>query len=369
MPFCRRRCAYCDFAIAVRRSVPVDEFIGALGRELDLRVERESSVAREPWELETLYLGGGTPSLLGADGVTRLLSLVRTRATLAADAEVTLEANPDDVTPAAARAWLECGVNRLSIGGQSFEPDVLAWMHRTHTADQIARAVHTAREVGLHNLSIDLIFSVPEHLHRDWARDLDRAIELEPAHVSLYGLTIEQGTPLGRWVARGAVSEAPEERYEREYLAAHDRLVSAGLEHYEVSNFARPGFRSRHNSMYWSGRPWLGLGPSAHEFDGRRRRWNVAPYAEWVRRVCVGRDPIAGEELLTDENRATERTYLALRTDVGLTLSEDQARRVIPWIEAGWASIHDGGVLRLTPEGWLRLDTLAGDLTIVRSHY
>lgn len=364
VPFCRRRCSYCDFAIAVRRSVPVDEYLAGIERELALRFSKTGS-----WELETLYLGGGTPSLLGSDGVARLVGLIRSRASLATDAEVTLEANPDDVTRESATAWRAAGINRLSIGAQSFDPNVLAWMHRTHSVDRIREAVDTAREVGLTNLSLDLIFSLPENLERDWERDLELALSLDPAHVSLYGLTVEGGTPLGRWVERGAVAEAPEERYEREYLTAHDRLAAAGLEHYEVSNFGRPGFRSRHNSMYWTGSPWAGIGPSAHEFDGAIRRWNVSAYAEWARRLASGADPVAGSETLTDDHREIERVYLALRTSRGLELDEDQARRAAPWIDEGWATLGTGQVLRLTPSGWLRLDSLAGDLTSARSRY
>lgn len=365
VPFCRRRCAYCDFAIAVRRVVPVDEFLAGVERELALRF----AGAEEAWTLDTLYLGGGTPSLLGGDGIARLIEIVRRRTQLSAGAEVTIEANPDDISATDAAAWREAGVNRLSVGAQSFDPAVLAWMHRTHTADRIREAVETIREVGIQNFSLDLIFSLPDHLRRDWARDLDLALSLDPPHISLYGLTVEGGTPLGRWVERGTVAEAPEESYEREYLMADERATAAGLEHYEVSNFGRPGFRSRHNSVYWSGLPWAGIGPSAHEFDGAVRRWNHSAYAEWARRLAAGEDPVAGSETLSGESRELERMYLGLRTSVGLALREGQAREVQPWIDAGWARLDASGVLRLTPSGWLRLDSLASGLTVVRSRY
>lgn len=360
VPFCARRCSYCDFAIAVRRVVPVREYVDALAAELELRWGRAPG-----WELDTLYFGGGTPSRLGA-GLGEAVATVRRHATLASGAEVTAEANPEDVTPEAVAAWTVAGVNRLSLGAQSFDDRALEWMHRVHPAEQIRRAVGIAREGGITNFSIDLIFALPAVLDRSWERDLDEALALEPPHVSLYGLTVEPRTPLGRWVERGSVTEAVEERYEAEFLRAHERLAAAGYEHYEVSNYARPGYRSRHNSSYWSGVPYAGLGPSAHEFDGVSRRWNVAAYADWVRRLREDVDPVEGSELLTAENRQAEAVYLGLRTSDGLPLREDEAAVVAPWVAAGWGTV-DAGRLRLTPVGWLRLDSLAASLTARRS--
>ena len=361
VPFCARRCSYCDFAIAVRARVPVEEYVTALERELAVRHPEART-----WTLDTLYFGGGTPSRLGGEGVARAIDVVRTRAALAPDAEVTIEANPEDVSADAVRRWREAGVNRLSLGSQSFSDAVLTWMHRAHDASAIGRAVRTARDGGIANLSLDLIFALPSALGRDWRGDLEALVALEPDHVSLYGLTVEAATPLGRWRARGDVEEAPEEAYEREFLEAHQRLAAAGFEHYEVSNFARPGRRSRHNSSYWTGAPYAGLGPSAHEFDGVVRRWNVAPYAEWVERLRRGEDPIGGSETLDEENRTAEAVYLGLRTTRGIAIGPGERERVAPWIGAGWATL-DGDCLVLTPLGWLRLDSLAADLTLIRS--
>jgi oxygen-independent coproporphyrinogen-3 oxidase len=361
VPFCARRCTYCDFSIAVRRVVPVDEYLSALAAELALRVP-----AGEVWPVDTLYFGGGTPSRLGPQGVARLLELVRQRVALEPGAEVTLEANPDDITVDAARGWREAGVNRLSIGSQSFEPRVLTWMRRTHSAEQIARGVAVARDAGITNLSLDLIFALPEALDRDWDADVTRALALEPDHLSLYGLTIEPATPLARWRDRGTVREAPDERYEVEFLRAHDLLARAGYEHYEVSNYARPGRRSQHNASYWRRVPYAGFGPAAHSFDGARRRWNLGPYAGWVAAVRVGHDPLEGEEALGDEERRAEEVYLGLRTQTGLDIDAALALRVQPWIDAGWA-VREGTRLRLTPLGWLRLDTLSADLTLIPS--
>jgi len=363
VPFCARRCSYCDFAIAVRRTVPVAEYGDALRGELAIRFDDAPEAAHA---LDTVYLGGGTPSRLGGDGIANALDAVRERFPLAPGAEVTIEANPDDVTPNAARAWRDAGVNRISLGSQSFDPEVLRWMHRTHDVAQIGRAVDAVRGAGIANVSLDLIFAVPTAMHRDWERDLGHALALEPAHLSLYGLTIEPGTPLGRWHARGAVAEADEDRYADEFLRAHDAMGAAGFEHYEVSNFARPGLRSRHNSSYWRGVPYIGLGPAAHGFDGVTRRWNVASYVDWTRRVAERCDPRAGEEQLTPADRIAEQVYLGLRTTDGLALERGEEARVGRWIDEGWATL-DAGRLRLTAAGWLRLDALAADLTVVRS--
>jgi oxygen-independent coproporphyrinogen III oxidase len=363
VPFCTRRCAYCDFSIAVRRAVPIDEYVDGIERELRVRF---GSGRREP--LETLYLGGGTPSRLGGDGVARLLRTIGRIFPLQPEAELTLEANPEDVNPDAVRAWRAAGVNRLSIGAQSFDDGVLKWMHRVHDSDAIGKAVEHARSGGVTNLSLDLIFALPDHLHRDWRSDLRSALALSPAHVSLYGLTIEGRTPLGRWVARGEAVEAPEESYEAEFLLAHRALTTAGFDHYEVSNFAQPGCRSRHNSAYWTGVAYVGIGPAAHEYDGGGvRRWNARAYAEWLARVREGSDPVEDSEVLTEENRTAESVYLGLRTTGGLAMVRGENELVAPWVAAGWATIAPGPRLVLTPLGWLRLDSLAQSLTLRRS--
>jgi oxygen-independent coproporphyrinogen III oxidase len=364
VPFCARRCAYCDFAIAVRSRVPVDEYVAALDAELAIRFgERDG----RPWPADTLYFGGGTPSRLGGEGLARAVAVVRSRVELVPGAEVTAEANPEDVTPEAVDAWVRAGVNRLSLGSQSFDPAVLRWMHRTHDETQIERAVAVARAGGIRELSLDLIFALPEGISRSWETDLERVLGLHPDHLSLYGLTVEPATPLARWVERSEVTEANEDRYAEEFLRAHNALAAAGYEHYEVSNFALPGRRARHNSAYWSGAAYLGLGPSAHGFDGVTRRWNLASYPAWQRAVAAGTDPVAGSEQLDEPARDAERVYLGLRTIDGLVLRDGgEAEAVRPWIEAGWA-VRDGDRLRLTADGWLRLDALAASLTVVGS--
>jgi oxygen-independent coproporphyrinogen III oxidase len=357
VPFCARRCSYCDFSIAVRRDVPVSDYIDGIRRELALR-----SRAHDRMELDTLYLGGGTPSLLGGAGVAELLATIREHAHWSDDAELTLEANPDDVTLENATRWREAGINRVSLGAQSFSPPALEWMRRTHDADQIATAVSHLREAGITQLSLDLIFALPEDVPRDWGRDLERALALHPSHISLYGLTVEPHTPLGHWRDRGELTESPDTRYERDFLLAHSLLGESGFEHYEVSNYALEGARARHNSSYWRHVPYAALGPAAHRFDGIRRSWNVAPYAEWLRRVRAGLDPTGGEELLTPADMTEERTYIGLRTAEGLLLTADIEASTVRWRDAGWARIMNGR-LQLTALGWLRLDALAADLT------
>lgn len=352
---------YCDFSIAVRAQVPTDEFVNALEREWISR-HRDSE-----FDLETLYFGGGTPSKLGGDGIARLLETVRRRSTFRDGAEITIEVNPEDVSTDSVRAWRGAGVNRLSLGVQSFEDGVLSWMHRTHDAATAKRAIETAQDEGIENVSLDLIFALPPSLDRSWPRDLEQALNLGVPHLSVYGLTVEQHTPLGRWVARSDVSEAAEETFEDEFLRAHEMLTSAGFEHYEVSNYGKPGMLSRHNLAYWKRKPYGGIGPSAHEFDGRARRWNVAPYADWVTRSSHNEDPVAGREELGEEQAVAEEVYLNLRTTSGLSLFAAERAHVASWVAAGWAALDDSSLLRLTAEGWLRLDSLANALTLIRS--
>jgi len=352
VPFCARRCTYCDFSIAVRKRIPADDYVAAIRAEVD-QVGGFGA-------LETIYLGGGTPSLLPPDALQMVLLDVSRSTTLLDEVEVTLEANPEDVTPDAARAWIAAGINRVSLGAQSFDDRVLGWMHRSHDAQRIGIAVDTLRRAGVDNISLDLIFALPAELGRDWSRDLDHAIALEPAHLSLYGLTVEPRTPLARWVSRGATTVTDDERYAEEYLLAHERLAGAGYSFYEVSNAARDGGRSRHNSAYWSGRSYLGLGPSAHSYDGRARRWNIPAWEAYRRALAEGRSPVESEEVLSDEQLELERRYLGLRTAEGLHLPPSAPLSAM--VEKGWL-VEQADRVRCTPEGWLRLDALVGALT------
>jgi len=367
IPFCVRRCSYCDFSIAVRKHIPASEYVDAVLAELT-RVADPAATPRGERELHTLYLGGGTPSLLPAPDLARLLTslLDAFRSTPSLDAvEITLEANPEDVTDAAVRTWRSAGINRVSLGAQSFDDRVLKWMHRSHDAARIGDAVRTLRAAGIENISVDLIFALPEELQRDWARDLEHALALRPTHVSLYGLTVEPRTPLDRWISRGATKLPADDRYAEEYLLAHERLSVVGYQFYEVSNAARDGFRSRHNSAYWSGRPYLGLGPAAHSFDGRARRWNLSAWEAYRRAIAEGRSTVESEEVLTSDQQRLEQAYLALRTSDGLPRSIVPSVHLSGWLAAGWV-VEEGDRLRCSPEGWLRLDELVAKLFVAK---
>src|SRR3989454_4807024 len=373
IPFCVRRCSYCDFSIAVRKRIPAREYVDAVLGELTLlRAANPGPTALGSLEagLDTIYLGGGTPSLLPAEALGALLAAIRnSQSAIRNPVEVTLEANPEDVTPENAAAWRAAGINRVSLGAQSFDDRVLKWMHRSHDAARIGAAVHALRGAGLENISLDLIFALPYELERDWERDLDMALALRPTHLSLYGLTVEPRTPLDRWISRGATHAPDEERYAEEYLLAHRRLTAKGFSFYEVPNAARDGFRSQHNSAYWSGKPYVGLGPAAHSFDGTTRRWNLRAWEAYRRAVSEGRSAIESEERLTDEQRETERMYLGLRTAEGLPLAAASPRRPSPppqfaaFVKAGWLYEH-AGKLKCTPEGWLRLDSIVNELAM-----
>ena len=355
VPFCSRRCSYCDFAIAVRRQVPSEAYVEAVLREWSLW--QTDPAWEESSEVRTVYFGGGTPSKLAPEAIGRLMDRIAADRTLVPEAEVTLEANPEDVTIAAATGWRSAGVNRVSLGVQSFDPGVLGWMHRTHTADQVPPAVDTLRRAGIADLSLDLIFGLPAPLGRDWIADVGRALALEPDHLSLYGLTVESRTPLGRWTGRGEVVPVPDERYAEEFLFAHGALAAHGFEHYEVSNAAKPGHRARHNSAYWRRAPFIGLGPAAHSGFGSERRWNVREWAAYQRLISTGKSPLEGRELLDDSAVALEELYLGLRTSDGLPPDRVPALLAQDWEAAGWATAKPDR-FRLTPEGWLRLDAL-----------
>ncbi len=395
VPFCARRCSYCDFSIAVRNRVPADEFVAAILGEYQLR---KSSGAWDDEPLETQYLGGGTPSRLPPEHIARLTEFFlehesapnsrssrllpslpasgprslppstvphRPPTSSTVPLEITLEANPDDITLDTAKTWLASGVNRVSLGVQSFIPHVLSWMHRTHTVEDSLGAMDALRTAGIGSISVDLIFGLPDQVESDFEADVRRAASLGPDHLSVYGLTSEARTPLARWIERGAASPADDNRYANEFLLAHDLLTSAGYEHYEVSNYAKPGHSSRHNRAYWTGSRYAGLGPSAHSFSGVVRSWNVAPWTAYQRVVVAGDDPTEGSESLSGDQVELERTYLALRTSTGLQrefVGSLNPAALEAAAERGWVLLDDTGV-RCTPQGWLRLDALTTGLT------
>ncbi|MBI4543732.1 MAG: radical SAM family heme chaperone HemW [Gemmatimonadetes bacterium] len=363
VPFCARRCGYCDFAFEVRRRPPVAAWLDAVEAELSLWMARPRWAA--PLELDTIYLGGGTPSLLGPGAMPELRRRLERYVCWEDERlEWTGEANPESFAEALARDWQAAGVNRLSLGVQSFHEPALRWMGRLHGAAGPARAMAAARAAGIRSVNIDLIFGLPPRLGRSWAEDLELALELDPEHVSLYGLTAEAGTPLGRRVAERREQMPGDERYAEEYLLAAERLTAAGFEHYEVSNFARPGRQSGHNRAYWEGAPYLGLGASAHSYLPPVRQWNVRDWNAYAAAVQAGALPVGGSERVVGSAARIERSWLQLRTAEGVRLDDcDAAQQELTaqWVRGGWAELG-GGRVRLNAQGWLLLDRLAVEL-------
>lgn len=360
-PFCARRCSYCDFAVTVAAEPPVVAWTEAVGREL-AEVTSERGWTRLP--LVTAYLGGGTPSLLGEGAVGRLVDALAPYADFAGVAEFTAEANPESFTAALAEDWRGAGVGRVSFGAQTFHAPSLRWMGRLHGPDGPARAVANARGAGIDNVGLDLIFGLPERLGRDLGADLDRILALEPDHISVYGLSVEPDTPLGRWVAAGRERLPDPDRYGEEYLAVAERLRAEGYRHYEVSNFARPGRESRHNAAYWRGVPYLGLGSGAHSFVAPERWWNHRDWGEYREAVRSGRGARAASEVVGPDQARLEAIWLGLRTAEGLerrSLGPGQAELVERWDRQGW-TVRDPNAVRLSLAGWLLLDRLAVDL-------
>lgn len=314
VPFCLTRCRYCDF-FSTTELDQRERWLGALLQELVLEPE-------EAWEpFGSLYLGGGTPSMLDDVAIERLLMACEPRLA-ELDVELTIEANPDDLDRRRMRRWRELGWNRLSLGLQSLDNEELRLLGRRHDADQAIRILGDLRASGFENFSIDLIYGLPGQTLERWSSTLARALESEPPHLSCYQLTYEPATPLGRAMRRGEVDPLDEEQERQFFFATHELLTSAGYEHYEISSYARPAMRSAHNQRYWRSVPYLGLGPSAHSFDGERRWWNASDLEDYFRALlgasAVRRGAARGEELLSAEQRRVERIMLGFRTTEGV---------------------------------------------------
>ncbi|MCL7960492.1 MAG: radical SAM family heme chaperone HemW [marine benthic group bacterium] len=366
-PFCVHRCHYCDFSVHRTTAPPVIEWADCIEREVDQWFRRTGW--SRPIALETLFVGGGTPSLLG-DGMLRLREVLGERFDLdSAAIEWTAESNPASLDETVAGSWLGAGVNRLSVGVQSFDDDVLRWLGRLHDAAGARRALAAARSAGFESLNADLIFGLPTSIERQWGREVEAILESGVTHVSTYGLTAEPGTPLRRRVRSGDVDMAGGESYAREYLAAVEALEDAGFEHYEVSNFALPGHECLHNWHYWDGSAYLGLGPSAHSCIGGVRVWNVFHWAAYRRALTDGGSALEGHESPGAGESRLERLWLAFRTNRGLALDDPLAESVRAhagglietWRRAGWMETDEARV-RCTTEGWLRLDELVAAL-------
>lgn len=362
VPFCAHHCGYCDFAVATGQDHLIELYLDALGVEL--------ATLGEPFPVETRFVGGGTPTHLGAEQLARLMALLNHWLPAPAGTEFSIEANPDTFTADKAAALAAGGVTRVSLGVQSFRPGSLAALDRRHTPDQVPRAVEQVRRHGM-ALSLDLIFAAPGSTPADWAADLDAALALGPDHVSTYGLTYETGTPLWKARRRGAVLALPEDDELAMYEHAIDRLAAAGFEHYEVSNFARPGRRCRHNERYWANEAYHGFGTGAARYVAGRRELNVRDTPLYVRRVLAGESPTFQSEALAPRDRAFETLATQLRRadgigrarfreQSGFDLSDLVGARVSALAAAGL--LADGAAVTLTRRGFCVADGIVEDL-------
>ena len=313
IPFCASKCVYCGFYSVVSTSQR-DAVLTALKQEMELRRDYLGGAP-----IHTIYFGGGTPTLLAPDEVAALLADLHRHFPVASDAEITMEGNPEQLTPDYCQTLRALGVNRLSIGVQSFHDPVLQFMGRRHTAREAIEAVHNAAAAGFHNISIDLIYGVSERDDRQWADELQRLATLPVQHFSAYALTPEENSLLYKQIQHGRHAPVDEEMATRQYQQLTEYARGHGFEHYEVSNFARPGFHSRHNSAYWDGTPYLGLGAAAHSFDGKSRQWNASNIAQYLRDLQEGKTCHEREDL-SSEDRYNETLLLRLRTRDGLDL-------------------------------------------------
>ena len=340
LPFCKHKCGYCDFNAYAGMDRLMPDYVGALERELSTALEQHSF-----GRLQTVYFGGGTPSLLPADLIARLLRFVRATFEMAPDAEVTLEANPASTDDVKVQAWLDGGVNRLSLGVQGFEPRALAVLERRTDAAQATHAFGLARSMGMANVSIDLIYAVPFQSRESWLETLRRGIELGPDHISTYCLTFEEGTLLWRRRAEGRVPEVDPDLQWDQLDAACGELEAAGFARYEVSNWAKPGFESRHNHAYWRCRPVYGAGAGAHSYatDGAssRRWWNVARPRDYIAAV----QPEADGEDLPQRKARGEALMLGLRTAEGMSPPDGFDRELGELLGAGLIERRNGRVV------------------------
>ncbi len=363
VPFCRHRCGYCNFTVVAGRDDLVEPFLAALATEL--------SWLGSPQTVDTLYFGGGTPTHLAAAALRKLCDLALEWHPLAQGYEWTVEANPGDLDLERIAVLAEAGVNRISLGCQSFHSAKLKLLERDHTAQDIEQSVLLCRNAGL-QVSLDLIFGAPGESLDDWLRDLRQALELEPDHLSTYGLTFERGTQFWNRLQRGELRGVGEAIEREMYLATIDTLVAAGLEHYEVSNFARPGCRSRHNETYWSGRGYFAAGPGASRYVDGIRQTNHRSTTTYLRRIEQGKSPVAEEECLDAEASAREALVFGLRRLEGIDRQEFSGRTgwkidqliAVPLrqLVAGGFLSDDGKRIRLTRNGLLVSDSIWPEL-------
>jgi oxygen-independent coproporphyrinogen-3 oxidase len=370
VPFCASVCPYCDFAVTLAGEERRRAYVAGIAREAAM-------AAAEGLAFDTVYLGGGTPSALAPEQLAEMLGAARIRLQVGEDAWTFLEINPEDVSAASVHAWQDLGVRTVSLGVQSFDDDALAFLGRRHGADDARRALDRLREGGFDTVSLDLIYGLPGQTAEGWRHQLEEAAARCVDHLSCYQLTIHPGTVFGRRRARGELAEAADPVQAELFLLTHRVLAELGYQGYEVSNFAAaPAHRSRHNLKYWSHQPYVGLGPSAHSFVGRRRFWNHRKLRAWQRAVEAGRRPVDEAEELGDAELALEAVMLGLRTEDGIDLEAVRSRYGVDLVElnrriierccASGQLVLDGDRLRPTMSGMAIADTLARSLELGR---
>ena len=368
IPFCKSRCIYCGFYSTTNTALR-QRYVDAVCLEMISRSENDEGENMRNG-IQTIYIGGGTPSQLTQGQLGQLLEKARTVFDVDDNAEVTVEINPDDVTEELAAGLRAMGVNRVSMGAQTFDANRLRFLNRRHTARQVEEAVKLLRQSGFDNISIDLMYGFPNETLNDWQQDIDAALRLGVEHLSAYCLMIEEGTPLYQWAADNGQWTMDEELERAMYYTLIERLTAAGYEHYELSNFAKPGRRSRHNSSYWKDIPYIGLGAAAHSYDGQCRRWNVSNLLYYIKGIENGQPRFEQEEL-DEDTHYNDRITVALRTCEGLSLSELTDRQQKYLLRSAQRYLDDGllelldGCIKLTRKGLFISDMVMADLMMV----
>jgi len=348
IPFCSSRCSYCDFATGIYQSELAERYVCAL-------IEEIRSSAKAGARVDTIYFGGGTPSLLEPAQLASILEAVHERFAVDASPEITLEINPGSATLGRLREFRRLGINRASFGAQTFDDRELAKLGRSHTAADARRTFHDLRAAGFANVSFDLIAGLPGQTLARWQQNVDEALELRPEHLSFYLLEVHSGTPLAQHIERGLQPKPDEDLAAVMYESMLERAAAAGYEHYEISNLCLPGFQSRHNTKYWTGEAYFGFGCSAHSYDGARRRWsNQREVMEYVRLVEHGSNPLVEEHDLTIQELRSEALFLGLRLmrGVSLDLCKQYETDLEKFSEAGLLEV-EGDLIRLTRQGAL----------------
>ncbi|NOT75448.1 MAG: radical SAM family heme chaperone HemW [Cyclobacteriaceae bacterium] len=364
VPFCKQACHYCDFHFSTDTSLLTD-VCKSMSAELVLQKE----YLTEP--VSTIYFGGGTPSLLTSSEIGHLIEKIQCLFKIAPDTEITLEANPDDLSKEKLKALRHSGINRLSIGIQSFNNDLLKFLNRVHDSSAAMQCLEDVREAGFDNISIDLIYAIPGLSENIWQETLLKALSFSPEHISSYALTIEERTVFGNWSKKGKLHPMEEESAARQFEMLMETLGGASYEHYEISNFCKPGYYSRHNSSYWKGAHYLGIGPSAHSYNGSTRQFNIRNNSAYLRAIQSGKIP-SETEVLSEENKINEYILTTLRTQWGCDMSflkdhlqDDIMSRKGDYLtlleRQGLVSIEEN-VVRLTRKGKLVADKIAEDL-------